>query len=103
MSLQEHTYDSGLDRKERGMKQATKGNKAWRDNAIAVVKALPVGWKGTGESIRFAVGALPSHPNAWGALVNTLIKEELIYPTGDYSAMKDKTSNGRRTPVYERM
>lgn len=103
MSMQEAVYDSGLHRKARGMATVTNGNKAWRDAAIATIKALPVGWTGTGEDIRHAIKELPSHPNAWGALVNTLLKDELIYPTGDYRAMKDKTSNGRRTPVYERL
>lgn len=102
MSLQD-SNDTGLARKERGMAKVLSGNKAWRDAGIAVVKALPVGWKGTGEDIRLAVKALPSHPNAWGSLVNALLKIELIYPTGDYTAMKEKASNGRKTPIYERM
>lgn len=103
MSLQESHYDSGLDRKARGMAKVMNGNKEWRQHGIDAVKALPVGWKGTGEDIRHLVKELPSHPNAWGSLVSALLKAELIYPTGDYQAMKDKTSNSRKTPVYERM
>ena len=103
MQTQEHAYDSGLARKEQGMAKVLTGNAAWRRDAIAKVKALPVGWTGTGEDIRHIVNALPSHPNSWGALVSTLLKDALIFPTGDRQPMKDKTSNGRSTPVYERM
>jgi hypothetical protein len=99
----EPAYDSGLDRKERGMKLALAGNKLWRVNAIAKITALPVGWIGTGEDIRHAVADAPSHHNSWGALVAALLKAELIFPTGDYQPMKEKTSNGRKTTVYERM
>ncbi len=57
----------------------------------------------TGEDIRFylsqAVGC-PQHPNAWGALINTLVRRKIIRPTGEYRAMKDSSSHARRTPVY---
>ena len=58
----------------------------------------------TGEDIRFLVAnriGEPRHPNAYGALVSTLIKRNIIVPTGEYRAMKDNTSHARKTPVYK--
>jgi hypothetical protein len=103
MSLQEHTYDSGQERKKSGTVKILTGNGLWAQAAIERIKALPVGWTGTGEDIRHLVSELPSHPNAWGGLIARVLKDELIYPTGDYRPMKDKSSNARKTPVYERM
>ncbi len=57
----------------------------------------------TGEDIRFTcLGSVghPHHSNAWGALVNTLIRRKIIKPTGEYRAMKDDSSHARKTPVY---
>lgn len=103
MQTATETATHGIELKERGVKQVLSNNEAWANAAFEVVKALPVGWTGTGEDIRNKVGALPSHPNAWGGLINRALKAELIFPTGDYTAMKSKNSHGRRTPIYERM
>jgi hypothetical protein len=98
-----HGYDTAQDRKVEGMKAVSGGNKAWKDEGLNVIKSLTVGWTGTGEDIRTIVEELPSHPNAWGALIAAALKAELIYPTGEYRAMTAKASHARKTPVYERM
>ncbi len=59
----------------------------------------------TGEDLRFYLSrevGCPAHPNAWGALVNTLVRRKIIKPTGEYRAMRDSTSHARRTPVYQK-
>jgi hypothetical protein len=110
MTLAEHQLDhtldhslSGLEGKDRALEGVMKPNVKWRADALAKLKALPVGWKGTGEDIRKVVGVEPHHHNAWGSLVSAALKDELIYPNGDRVAMKAKTSHGRQTPVYERL
>lgn len=62
----------------------------------------------TGEDIRFyceqCLGkTIMHHPNAWGALINSLVKANLIYKTGQHRQMTDKISHARETPVYRRM
>ncbi len=57
----------------------------------------------TGEDIRFYVSqeiGCPTHPNAYGALINTLVRRKIIKPTGEYRAMRDDSSHARKTPVY---
>ena len=101
--MQTETYDTAQTRKAAGMKAVDGGNRAWKSAALDVIRALPVGWIGTGEDIRAKVAEEPSHPNAWGSLISAALKDELIFPTGDHRPMTAKKSHGRQTPVYERM
>jgi hypothetical protein len=58
-----------------------------------------------GEDIRFHVREKigePKHPNAWGALGKALLESKIIQPTGRHTAMKDRSSHARQTPVYVR-
>ncbi len=80
-------------------------NESWLELCICSVENHDL-WEGgnfTGEEIRFLcyaqVGS-PTHPNAWGALVNTLVRRKIIKPTGEYRAMRDDSSHARKTPVY---
>ena len=98
----------GKDLKEKGLQLVRENNDNWMERAIKSVRQyLHYGWYGddfTGEDIRLAceleVGH-PKHQNAYGALINTLIKRKIIVPTGEYRPMKDKTSHARSTPVYK--
>jgi hypothetical protein len=103
MNLANYSETDSLALKARGIKRVLSNNEAWGKAALETIKALPVGWTGTGEDIRALVAEKPSHPNAWGGLINRALAADLIYPTGDYRPMKSKASHGRRTPVYERM
>lgn len=56
-----------------------------------------------GEDVRHhceGAAGCPAHPNAWGALINTLVRRKIIKPTGEYRAMRDDSSHARKTPVY---
>ena len=56
-----------------------------------------------GEDLRAALiekGIVPSKPHAWGALINQLIKRNLIVPTGIYLPMRDVKSHARKTSQY---
>lgn len=57
----------------------------------------------TGEDIRELVTAYagaPHHPNAWGALTMTLVKQGFIVATGTVAKMRSPTSHARRTFEY---
>ena len=57
----------------------------------------------TGEDIRELVTAYagaPHHPNAWGALTMTLVRQGLIVATGTVAKMKTPSSHARRTFEY---
>lgn len=66
-------------------------------------RRFKVGSEVTGEDIRFRLansGVAPKHSNAWGALVRTLINDNLLVPTEYYSLAEDPNSRSRRLTVY---
>ena len=98
--------------KEKGLKLVRENNENWMELCVSLLRsgfryvdhAGHGGNDFTGEDIRFHCERIigpPRHPNAWGALINTLIKRKIIVPTGEYRPMKDKTSHARSTPVYK--
>lgn len=57
----------------------------------------------TGEDIRELVSTFagqPHHPNAWGALTMTLVRQGHIVATGTVSKMRSPSSHARRTFEY---
>ncbi len=111
-SVREHRTDSdfgplfsGELLRDEGIAKVTEHNGKWMERCIEMMGRSH--WWGdgtfTGEDIRLQLGfsvGQPHHPNAWGALVSTLIKRKIIKPTGEYRAMKDENSHARKTPVY---
>ena len=102
--------ETGQQLKEKGLAQVSEHNENWMENCLKVAKwfVFQHGLSGefTGEDIRLYCvthGHIPQpkHPNAWGALISTLLKRKIIVPTGEYRAMKDNTSHARKTPVYK--
>jgi len=97
---------TGQQLKEKGIKEVSEHNENWTEHAISTAKGF-VAFQNdstfTGEDIRFACQWMPQpkHPNAWGALISTLIKRKIIVPTGEHRQMKDKSSHARSTPVYK--
>jgi hypothetical protein len=93
--------------RDQGIKQVSEHNENWMANTIALASYYAQFHVGdfTGEDIRNycerKFSGSPKHQNAWGALINTLIKRKIIVPTGEYRQMKDKTSHARKTPVYK--
>lgn len=77
----------------------------WREQVDAVVAALAVGTLVTGEDIRLACaerGIVPHVANAWGGIVNRLIRSGVLEPTGQRVAMLAPGSHARKTDVYRR-
>jgi len=99
---------TGQQLKEKGIREVSEHNENWMREAIGAAKFFVHYWNPgddfTGEDIRFHceknVGA-PHHPNAFGALINILIKRKVIVPTGEHRQMKDRSSHARSTPVYK--
>lgn len=57
----------------------------------------------TGEDVRELVASFagqPHHPNAWGALTMTLVRQNLIVATGTVAKMRTPSSHARRTFEY---
>lgn len=77
----------------------------WREQVDAVVAALAVGTLVTSEDIRLACaerGIVPHVANAWGGIVNRLIRSGVLEPTGQRVAMRAPGSHARKTDVYRR-
>lgn len=90
--------------RDEGITKVGEHNDDWLEWCVSIVKNNFR--RGTGEDIRVYCQALrlePKHPNAWGALINVLVKRGLIQKTGEYRQMKDKRSHARETAVYSRV
>lgn len=79
-------------------------NAGWLKLAAEAMRNVPDGTEATGEGFRQMLldrGLKPpAHPNAWGALTNTLAKRKVLVPTGEYRPMLSAASHGRKTAVY---
>ncbi len=89
--------------RDEGIAKVSDHSGKWMELCILEVEIWRMDDTFTGEDIRhhcsYTVG-LPKHPNAFGALVNTLVRRKIIKHTGEYRAMRDSSSHARRTPVY---
>lgn len=77
----------------------------WMPYAVATFKVhrreLPSVF--TGEDIRDLIlrhAFAPHHPNAWGALTMTLVRQKAIVATGTVAKMRTPSSHARRTFEY---
>jgi hypothetical protein len=95
---------AGKQRRDEGIEQVSRHNEPWIVLCQREVERFVATRDDfTGEDIRFHCGSavgLPRHPNAWGALINTLIRRKIIVATGEYRPMRDEVSHARQTPVY---
>ncbi len=99
--------EEGRRRRDEGIAQVSDHNEPWIVLCQREAERYVAGTEGTftGEDIRFHCSATvgcPRHVNAWGALINTLLKRNIISATGEHRPMKDENSHARSTPVYER-
>lgn len=92
-------------RRDAGLARVSAANALWLERCFVVAsKFMEGGHQATGEEIRFhcqQIVGRPTHPNAWGALINLLIRSGKIRPTGTHRPMRAKTSHARSTPVYD--
>jgi intergrase/recombinase len=99
-------FDFGKVQRDEGIAQVSSHNEPWivlcEREAKKYIAALDTF---TGEDIRFhccAVIGHPKHPNAWGALINLLVKRGAIRSTGTYRQPIDSTSHARLIQVYRK-
>ena len=95
----------GQQLKEKGIKKVSEHNVNWMERALRLAYIwVHLGGDFTGEDIRLhcepTLGA-PTHSNAWGALINTLIKRKIIVPTGEYRKSKHAEAHARKNAVYK--
>ncbi len=92
--------------RDEGIAKVSEHNGKWMQRCLRESEPFAVrrGSEGfTGEQLRIyleSVAGYPNHSNAWGALINTLVRRKIIRPTGEYRAMRDDSSHARKTPVY---
>ncbi len=89
--------------RDEGIAKVTEHNESWMELCIERCSRLRDDFRGTGEDIRHyceSYVGCAKHPNAYGALINTLLKRKIIKPTGEWRKMKDSCSHARKTPVY---
>ena len=96
---------SGEVLRDEGIKKVADNNDKWMTACLRWVEnhGLDFGGDFTGEDLRMGLSrcvGCPAHSNAWGALINTLVRRKIIKPTGEYRAMRDDSSHARKTPVY---
>ncbi len=91
--------------RDEGIKTVTEHNESWMELCLKSIERVT--WQSfTGEDVRFHCSkmvGLPHHSNAWGALINSLVKRGIIEKTGEYRPMRDDNSHARSTPVYRRL
>jgi hypothetical protein len=81
-------------------------NAGWLKRAMAMMARIPDGRELTGEDLRLSLLEVglsePRHPGAWGALTGTLARKGFLVHTGEWRAMRQKTSHGRLTRLYRK-
>lgn len=90
--------------RDAGIDSVKANNPDFISDALVLVERMEPGALMTGEDIRAKVEQVttPKHPNAWGALIRTLVTKGILKPTGHYRKMQRPTSHSRRNPVYRR-
>jgi len=90
--------------RDEGIAKVSENNERWMEMCIETATGfVPMYGNFTGEDLRFYLGRVvgcPTHSNAWGALISTLVRRKIIKPTGEWRKMRDDSSHARKTPVY---
>jgi hypothetical protein len=102
-------FDAAQSRENRdaGIEQVSNSNAVWLSAAKQMLHKLAKdrdGQEVTGEDVRAIlteIGMTPEHPNAWGALINWMVKRNVLIPTHRYTSMKDPRSHARKTQIYK--
>lgn len=100
---------SGEVLRDKGIKQVSSHNETWMESCVYYATNVFVEYNRdrtfTGEDIRAGCVAEfgePKHPNAWGALINSLVRQKIIKPTGEWRKTKNQSSHARNIQVYMR-
>ena len=98
-------FDLAASRQARdiGLEQVATSHRSWMEAALSLMQAHPC-VETTGEQIAAWLVARglpePEKPHAWGSLINTLVRRQMIRDTGRVQRMQKPRSHARRTPVW---
>lgn len=91
-------------RRDTGVQRVGRRNSLWLEEALGLVRAVVPPGETTGELVRYALRKAglvePSNPNAWGALVRTMVTRGLLVDTGRSTHASDVKSHACRIPVW---
>lgn len=90
-------------RRDAGRAKVASPNAEWMEDILALIRSLPLEWVGLLEDIRGQYrGPPPTHPNAWGSIANSAVRQGLLAETGIWRAASGVKSHARRMPEYRR-
>ena len=94
---------AGLALRDRGVDRVLENSGDFFPDALAAIVRLGT-FHGTAEDMREyleGLGIVPHDDHGWGALALNLLRIGWYRPTGEVRRMRDKSSHGRKTDVYE--
>lgn len=90
--------------RDAGMARVAAKNDSWLERAIDLASRVVQEGETTGELIRLRLLrsglAAPSNPNAWGALVRTMVARGFLIDSGRSTHATDVKSHACRVPVW---
>ena len=88
--------------RDAGIEQVMEHHRPWIDRALAAVVRLNLPAEFTGEDIHLLVSEIvgSTTPNAWGALINTLLRQGFIEETGRLRQSRRRESHARKNMIY---
>ena len=95
-----NTLEEGRAQRDEALERVSRA--AFTSDVRNVVESM-IGQRVTGEDIRVECssrGIEPHHANAWGAVINSMIRGNLLMFDNEYKQMKSTSSHARKTPVY---
>jgi hypothetical protein len=93
----------GKQLRDDGMDAILATQQGWKASVVTLVKRYLRGKEVTGEEIRLFVRPQvgnPGHPNAWGAVIYSMVSEGLLVDTGRVHHCAIPSSHARRLPVW---
>jgi hypothetical protein len=104
---QQLSFDDAVAQRDEVLEDMADRHSGWLALAASEMARLEPGVTGIGEDFRRILLERgvppPKHPNAVGAFISTMVRRGYLRPTGEYRAMRDPKSNGRKSPVYTRV
>ncbi len=99
--------EHGIAERDAGLARVMSSHSRWVTAALWTARGVRVGWTGMGEDLRALLVDYglrePNHHNAWGALINAMVLQGILRPTGEIGQMKKVSSHARQSTVYEKV
>ena len=102
-------FAEGKRRRDEGIERVTDHSENWvKETADQVQLMIPDVWEGTSDHVRILLaridwpGPPPGKANAWGALMNSLVRRQVFRHTGRSTKTLRAAGHARRLPIYRR-